>query len=92
MCALNAGRQANPAKDFRQHRMPYDLSSGGQGSPAQRAISVGYMDNEYVASDAWEHEIAYSTAIGTRWTRPRSNLVGGKTNFWGSFLSAHGGD
>ena len=25
VCALNAGRQANPAKDFREHRMPYDL-------------------------------------------------------------------
>src|ERR1700677_492154 len=83
VCALNAGRQANPAKDFRQHRMPYDLKFRGQGSPAQRAISIGYMDNEYVAPEAWEHEIAYSTAEGTRWTWPRSNLVGGKTNFWG---------
>ena len=83
VCALNAGRQANPAKDFREHRMPYDLKFRGFGSPAQRAISVGYMDNEYVAPDAWEHEIAYATAEGTRWTWPRSNLVGGKTNFWG---------
>jgi len=83
VCALNAGRQANPAKDFRQHRMPYDLKFRGQGSPAQRSISIGYMDNEYVAPDAWEHEIAYATAEGTRWTWPRSNLVGGKTNFWG---------
>jgi len=83
VCALNAGRQAVPAKDFRQHRMPYDLKFRGFGSPAQRAISIGYMDNEYVAPDAWEHDIAYSTGEGTRWTWPRSNLVGGKTNFWG---------
>ncbi len=83
VCALNAGRQVDPAKDFRMHRMPYDVKFRGLGSPARRAESVGYMDNEYVAPDAWEHEIAYATGEGTRWTWPRSNLVGGKTNFWG---------
>jgi choline dehydrogenase-like flavoprotein len=83
VCALNAGRQVVPAKDFRQHRMPYDLKFRGFGSPAQQKISIGYMDNEYSSPDAWEHDIAYSTAPGTSWTWPRSNLVGGKTNFWG---------
>jgi choline dehydrogenase-like flavoprotein len=83
VCALNAGRQADPMKDFRMHRMPYDMKFRGFNSPQRRAISVGYMDNEYVAPDAWEHNIAYSTAPGTSWTWPRSNLVGGKTNFWG---------
>ena len=83
VCALNAGRQADPMKDFRMHRMPYDMKFRGFDSPQRRAISVGYMDNEYVAPDAWEHDIAYSTGPGTSWTWPRSNLVGGKTNFWG---------
>jgi choline dehydrogenase-like flavoprotein len=91
VCALNAGRQVDPAKDFRQHRMPYDMKFRGFDSPARRAISIGYMDSEYVAPDAWEHEIAYSTAEGTSWTWPRSNLVGGKTNFWGR-SSARMGD
>ena len=83
VCALNAGRQVDPAKDFRMHRLPYDVKFRGLGSPARRAESIGYMDNEYVAADAWEHEIAYATGEDTRWTWPRSNLVGGKTNFWG---------
>ena len=83
VCALNAGRQLDPAKDFRQHRLPYDMKFRGLDSPERRAHSVGYMDNEYVAPDAWEHEIDYATAEGTRWTWPRSNAVGGKTNFWG---------
>jgi choline dehydrogenase-like flavoprotein len=83
VCALNAGRELEPAKDFREHKLPYDLKFRGFGSPAQQARSVGYMDNEYVAPDAWEHDIAYSTSEGTRWTWPRSNAVGGKTNFWG---------
>lgn len=83
VCALNAGRKLDPVQDFRQHRMPYDMEFRGFGSPERRARSVGYMDNEFVAPDAWEHDIAYSTAKGTRWTWPRSNAVGGKTNFWG---------
>ena len=83
VCALNAGRQLEPAKDFREHKLPYDMKFRGFGSPQQQAQSVGYMDSEYVASDAWEHEIAYTTTEGTHWTWPRSNAVGGKTNFWG---------
>jgi choline dehydrogenase-like flavoprotein len=83
VCALNAGRELDPAKDFREHRMPYDMKFRGQDSPARQRQSVGYMDNEYVSSDVWEHDIAYSTAPGTRWTWPRCNGVGGKTNFWG---------
>ncbi len=83
VCALNAGRQLDPAKDFREHRMPYDVKFRGFGSPAHRARSVGYMDSEYVAPDVWEHEIEYAVGEGTRWTWPRANAVGGKTNFWG---------
>src|ERR1700728_4656992 len=36
VCALNAGRQVDPRKDFRQHRMPYDLKFRGFDSPARR--------------------------------------------------------
>lgn len=83
VCALNAGRELDPIKDFRNHRMPYDLKFRGFGSPERKAQSVGFMDSEYVSSDVWEHEIAYSTASGTQWYWPRCNAVGGKTNFWG---------
>jgi choline dehydrogenase-like flavoprotein len=83
VCALNAGRELNPMKDFRAHKMAYDLPYRGFGSPERRAESVGYMDSEFVTRDAWEHEIEYSTAAGTKYTWPRSNAVGGKTNFWG---------
>ncbi len=82
VCALNAGRALNPAKDFRNHRMPYDMKFRGFGDPKKRAQSYGYMDNEYT-SGAWEHEIAFTTAPGTRWMWPRCYAVGGKTNFWG---------
>jgi len=90
VCALNAGRRLDPAKDFRNHRMPYDMKYRGFGDPKKRSISYGYMDNEYVEG-VWEHKITYSTAPGTEWMWPRCYAVGGKTNFWGR-SSARFGD
>lgn len=88
VCALNGGRRLSPAKDFRNHRMPYDMKFRGFGDP--RKQSIGYMDNEYTEG-IWEHDIVYTTAPGTRWTWPRCFAVGGKTNFWGR-SSARFGD
>ena len=82
VCALNAGRRLNPRKDFRNHRMPYDMKFRGFGDPKLRAQSYGYMDNEYTKG-IWEHEIIFTTAPGTHWMWPRCFAVGGKTNFWG---------
>ncbi|PYV13077.1 MAG: GMC family oxidoreductase [Acidobacteria bacterium] len=82
VCALSAGRKLDPAKDFRNHRQPYDMKYRGFGDPKTRANSYGYMDNEYTAG-IWEHEITYTTAPGTQWMWPRCWAVGGKTNFWG---------
>jgi choline dehydrogenase-like flavoprotein len=88
VCALNGSRRLSPAKDFRNHRMPYDMKFRGFGDP--RKPSIGYMDNEYTEG-IWEHDIVYTTAPGTRWTWPRCFAVGGKTNFWGR-SSARFGD
>lgn len=82
VCALSAGRRLDPAKDFRNHRQPYDMKYRGFNDPKKRADSYGYMDNEYTAG-IWEHEINYTTAPGTEWMWPRCWAVGGKTNFWG---------
>ena len=90
VCALNAGRRLNPQKDFRYHRMPWEMKFRGLDDPRRKAESYGYMDNEYTSS-AWEHEIPFTTAPGTSWMWPRCNAVGGKTNFWGR-SSARFGD
>jgi choline dehydrogenase-like flavoprotein len=82
VCAINAGRRLNPSKDFRNHRMPYDMKFRGFNDPRKREQSYGYMDNEYT-DGIWEHEITYTTAPGTEWMWPRCYAVGGKTNFWG---------
>lgn len=82
VCALNAGRRLDPAKDFRNHKMPYDMKYRGFGDPRKRDQSYGYMDNEYTEG-IWEHEIGFTAAPGTEWMWPRCFAVGGKTNFWG---------
>src|SRR2546423_11719368 len=90
VCALNAGRRLDPEKDFRFHRMPWDMKFRGLDDPKHRAESYGYMDNEYTKA-AWDHEIPFTVAPGTQWMWPRCNAVGGKTNFWGR-SSARFGD
>ena len=55
VCALNASRRLNPAKDFRNHRKPYDMPFRGFGDPTKRDKWIGYMDNEYTEG-IWEHE------------------------------------
>ena len=82
MCAINAGRRLDPEKDFRYHRLPWDMKFRGLDDPKRRSESFGYMDNEYTRA-AWDHEIPFTVAPGTKWMWPRCNAVGGKTNFWG---------
>ncbi len=63
VCALNGSRRLDPRKDFRNHRMPYDMKFRGFGDPRKKYI--GYMDNEYTEG-IWEHDIVYTTAPGTQ--------------------------
>ena len=82
VCALNAGRKLDPEKDFRNHRMPWEMKYRGFGDPKKRTDDPDFTQNEYVGG-VWEHELTYTTAPGTKWLWPRCNAVGGKTNFWG---------
>jgi len=84
VCALNSGRRLEAEKDFRNHRMPWQLKYRGFGDPRThphgQPTVVG--DTEYVQG-VWEEELAYTTAPGTEWMWPRCSAVGGRTNFWG---------
>jgi choline dehydrogenase-like flavoprotein len=90
VCALNAGRKLVPAKDYRNHRMPWEMKYRGFGDPKQRTNGPDFTQSEYTEG-VWEQEITYTTAPGTRWIWPRCYAVGGKTNFWGR-SSARFGD
>src|SRR6267142_7163252 len=76
VCALNAGRRLDPQKDFRNHRMPWEMKFRGFGDPAKRrADDPGFVDAEWVEG-VWEHEITFTTAPGTVWMWPRCYAVG----------------
>jgi choline dehydrogenase-like flavoprotein len=91
VCALNSGRRLDPEKDFRNHRMSWEMKYRGFGDPKTRMKDMpGFLDSEYNPG-AWEHDISYTTAPGTKWMWPRCSAVGGKTNFWGR-SSARFGD
>ncbi|MBZ5540027.1 MAG: GMC family oxidoreductase [Acidobacteriia bacterium] len=90
VCALNAGRRLDPQKDFRNHRMPWEMKFRGFGNPDKRSDDPGFVDAEW-GEGVWEHEITFTTAPGTVWMWPRCFAVGGKTNFWGR-SSARFGD
>ena len=81
VCALNSGRRLDPAKDFRNHKQPYDMLYRGFGDP-RKSGDYYHIENEY-SEGVWEHGITYTTAPGTSWEWPRCHAVGGKTNFWG---------
>ena len=46
VCALNSGRRLDPAKDFRNHRQPYDMLYRGFGDPRKRDRYY-HIENEY---------------------------------------------
>lgn len=91
VCALNAGRRLNPQKDFRNHRMPWEMKFRGFGDPGKPSDgNPGFVDTEW-GPNIWEKEVTFTTAPGSTWMWPRCFAVGGKTNFWGR-SSARFGD
>lgn len=90
VCALNSGRRLDPRKDFRNHRMPWEMKYRGFGDPQTRIpAQPDFVNTEYV-NGAWEHELVHTTASGTKWLWPRCSAVGGKTNFWGRSAARFG--
>jgi choline dehydrogenase-like flavoprotein len=79
--ALNSGRRLDPQKDFRNHKLSYDMKYRGFGDPRKRDKYYPF-ETEYTQG-LWEHGITYTTAPGTVWQWSRCHAVGGKTNFWG---------
>ncbi len=77
--ALNNGRRVVPAKDYGNHRQPYELRYRGFGDPR---FPRYHDENEYTQG-LWEHDVTYVNAPGTNWEWVRCKVTGGKCNFWG---------
>ncbi len=79
--ALNAGRRLDPARDFRNHKMSYDMKYRGFGDPRHR--DRYYPCQTEFNQDFWEDNFKYTTVPGSEWRASRFSAVGGKTNIWG---------
>jgi choline dehydrogenase-like flavoprotein len=79
---LEAGPALNPAKDYKEHMWPYDLSHRGGGVGGKLR---GEEADEFMAPNgAWEIEgEPYTSAPGSTFRWFRSRIVGGRTNHWG---------
>src|SRR5437667_3263536 len=60
VCCLNAGRRLDPAKDFRNHRKPWQMTFRGFGDPAKRSESVGYIDRKSTRLNSSHITISYA--------------------------------
>jgi choline dehydrogenase-like flavoprotein len=48
VCALNSGRRLDPEKDFRNHRMSWEMKYRGFGDPKTRMKDMpDFLDSEY---------------------------------------------
>jgi choline dehydrogenase-like flavoprotein len=86
---LEAGRQLDPQKDFREHHFPYelkyrDLVSGQQYAPRQPIQSRCYAANEY-GHHLFVDDIdnPYTTPDGKPFWWIRGRHVGGRSVTWG---------
>jgi hypothetical protein len=72
-----SGPRLDPEKDFRNHRMPWEMKYRGFGDPQSHPGSDSDFagQSEYVQG-AWENERVHTTAPGTDWIWPRCSAVG----------------
>lgn len=81
---LEAGRMLNPAKDFKEHKTPYDYDHRGAGEAAE--YYTGKMQWGYFAAPNGYWDMPgepYTVAEGSQFRWFRSRILGGRTNHYG---------
>ncbi len=84
---LEAGRMIEPAKDFHNHRWPYEWPYRGRGKPGQYGSLPRGM--EWKIKEWTDHlytipkDDPYALAPGAKFTWTRIRAVGGRTLLWG---------
>src|SRR5664279_5826512 len=72
VCALNSGRRLDPEKDFRNHRMPWEMKYRGFGDPQSHSgFDAEFPGQSEYVRGAWESEQVHTTAPDTDWIWPR---------------------
>jgi choline dehydrogenase-like flavoprotein len=81
---LEAGPMLNPAKDFKEHVLPYQVDHRGAGEHAE--MYFGRQQWGYFAAPqgAWDYpDEPYTVAPGSQFRWFRSRIMGGRTNHYG---------
>ena len=81
---LEAGPNINPARDYKEHKMPYDYDHRSAG-PAGESYEGKYPFGFYLAPNGyWDIDgEPYTTGPGSKFRWFRSRIVGGRTNHYG---------
>jgi choline dehydrogenase-like flavoprotein len=81
---LEAGPMLNPARDFKEHVLPYQVDHRGAGAHAE--LYFGRQQWGYFSAPNGYWEIPnepYTVAEGSQFKWFRSRIVGGRTNHYG---------
>jgi choline dehydrogenase-like flavoprotein len=81
---LEAGPMLNPAKDFKEHVLPYQVDHRGAGAHSE--LYFGRQQWGYFSAPVGYWNIPdepYTVAPGEEWRWFRSRIVGGRTNHYG---------
>lgn len=81
---LEAGGPLNPARDYKEHKVPTDYPHRGAGEQAESYFGRKDFGFWGAPNGYWEmDEEPYTTAPGTDFRWFRSRIVGGRTNHYG---------
>jgi choline dehydrogenase-like flavoprotein len=81
---LEAGRNLNPAKDFKEHQWPHQVSHRGAGEKAELYFGRQQWGYFNAPNGYWDIEgEPYTVAPGSQFRWFRSRIVGGRTNHYG---------
>jgi choline dehydrogenase-like flavoprotein len=81
---LEAGPMLNPARDFKEHMWPYQVSHRGAGEDAEQYFGRKNWGFWSAPNCSWDIEgEPYTVAPGNQFQWHRSRILGGRTNHYG---------
>jgi choline dehydrogenase-like flavoprotein len=81
---LEAGPMLNPAKDFKEHLLPYQVDHRGAGSHAELYFGRQQWGFFSAPNGYWDvPDEPYTVAEGSHFRWFRSRILGGRTNHYG---------
>lgn len=89
VCMIEAGRRLDPAKDFTEHKRPWDMKYRGKAMTPEMKKRVPIQSASFEVDEYTQHlyvderENPWTSPKGQTFTWLRGRHVGGRTNMWG---------